>query len=76
MRVVSLEPKSEMLEVPSVRLTLDLGDEYLVLRGYFSRGDEFIEKAASTHSKGKHSPGPEGTRLHRMPRLLAHTFKQ
>jgi hypothetical protein len=45
-RVVSLEPnKSEMLEVPSVRLTLDLGNEYLVLRGYFNRGGEFIEKS-------------------------------
>jgi hypothetical protein len=31
-------------EAPSARLTLDLGDEYLVLLGYFSRSGEFIEK--------------------------------
>ena len=43
-----------MSEVPSVRLTLELGDEYLVLRGYFNRGGVFIEEAASTHSKGQH----------------------
>jgi hypothetical protein len=39
-RVVSFEPK---FEPPSARLTLDLGDEHLVLLGYFSRSGEFIE---------------------------------
>jgi hypothetical protein len=43
-RAVSFEPKSGMFEAPSARLTLDLGDEYLVLLGYFSRGGEFIEE--------------------------------
>jgi hypothetical protein len=43
-RVVSFEPKSGMFEAPSARLTLDLGDEYLVLLGYFSRSGEYIEK--------------------------------
>jgi hypothetical protein len=42
-RVVSFEPRSGMFEAPSARLTLDLGDEYLVLLGYFSRSGEFIE---------------------------------
>jgi hypothetical protein len=44
-RVVSFEPKSGMFEASSARLTLDLGDEYLVLLGYFSRSGEYIEKA-------------------------------
>ena len=43
-RAVSFEPKSGLFEAPSARLTLDLGDEYLVLLGYFSRSGEFIEK--------------------------------
>ena len=41
-RVVSFEPKSGLFEAPSARLTFDLGDEYLVLLGYFSAG-EFME---------------------------------
>jgi hypothetical protein len=42
-RVVSISGRTGM-DVPySARLDLDLGDEYIVLLGYF-RGDEFIEE--------------------------------
>jgi hypothetical protein len=42
-RVVSMNTKS-------ARLLLDLGDEYLVIDGYFS-GDEFIEEGRQRRSK-------------------------
>jgi hypothetical protein len=42
-RVVGLQSKQGMDEVPSARLTLDLEDGYLTLVGYFSRDDELIE---------------------------------
>ena len=42
-RIVSFAKESEMVEGSSARLELDLGDEYLVLLGYFSREGEFIE---------------------------------
>ena len=42
-RVVSISGRTGM-DVPySARLDLDLGDEYVVLLGYF-RGDQFIEE--------------------------------
>ena len=51
-RVVSFEPKSGMFEAPSAHLTLDLGDEHLVLLGYFSRGGEFIEEGRERPYQG------------------------
>ena len=40
--VVSFSDQSGMFEVPSARIDLDMGDEFLVLFGYF-RGGESIE---------------------------------
>jgi hypothetical protein len=42
-RVVSISARTGMETPYSARLDLDLGDEYVVLLGYF-RGDEFIEE--------------------------------
>ena len=42
-RVVSISPRTGMHTPYSARLDLDLGDEYVVLLGYF-RGGEFIEE--------------------------------
>jgi hypothetical protein len=42
-RVVSISDRTGMKTPYSARLDLDLGDEYLVLLGYF-RGEEFIEE--------------------------------
>jgi hypothetical protein len=42
-RVVSISSRTEMEMPYSARLDLDLGDEYVVLLGYF-RGGEFIEE--------------------------------
>jgi hypothetical protein len=42
-RVVSISARTGMDTPYSARLDLDLGDEYLVLLGYF-RGGEFIEE--------------------------------
>jgi hypothetical protein len=42
-RVVSISERTGMETPYSARLDLDLGDEYVVLLGYF-RGDEFIEE--------------------------------
>jgi hypothetical protein len=41
-----------MFEAPSARLTLDLGDEYLVLLGYLDRGSEFIEEGREHRFEG------------------------
>ena len=49
-RVVSIKTKSEIHAPHPARLLLDLGDEYLVIDGYF-RGDEFIEEGRQRHSK-------------------------
>ena len=42
-RVVSISSRTEMEMPYSARLDLDLGDEFVVLLGYF-RGGEFIEE--------------------------------
>ncbi len=42
-RVVSISGRTGMDKPYSARLDLDLGDEYVVLLGYF-RGGEFIEE--------------------------------
>ena len=42
-RVVSISARTGMETPYSARLDLDLGDEYMVLLGYF-RGGEFIEE--------------------------------
>ena len=42
-RVVSISGRTRMHTPYSARLDLDLGDEYVVLLGYF-RGGEFIEE--------------------------------
>jgi hypothetical protein len=42
-RVVDLSNKAGMFEARSARIELDLGDEYLVLFGYFSRDNKFME---------------------------------
>jgi hypothetical protein len=42
-RVVSISGRTGRETPYSARLDLDLGDEYVVLLGYF-RGDEFIEE--------------------------------
>ena len=42
-RVVSFSDEEGMTEDPSARLELDLGDDYLMLYGYFSRDNKFIE---------------------------------
>ena len=49
-RVVSIKSKSEIHAPHPARLLLDLGDEYLVIDGYFS-GDEFIEESRQRQSK-------------------------
>jgi hypothetical protein len=49
-RVVSIKAKSEIYAPHPTRLLLDLGDEYLVIDGYFS-GDEFIEEGRQRQSK-------------------------
>jgi hypothetical protein len=43
-RVVSISARTGMNRPYSARLDLDLGDEYVVLLGYF-RGGEFIEES-------------------------------
>ena len=43
-RVVSISGRTGMETPYSARLDLDLGDEYVVLLGYFSRSGEFIEE--------------------------------
>ena len=43
-RVVSISGRTGRHTPYSARLDLDLGDEYVVLLGYFSRSGEFIEK--------------------------------
>jgi len=60
-RVVSINTKSEIHAPHPARLLLDLGDEYLVIDGYFS-GDEFIEEGRQRRSKGypASGPGPSG----------------
>jgi hypothetical protein len=52
-RVVSISGRTGMNVPYSARLDLDLGDEYVVLLGYF-RGDEFIEE-------GRERPSGEAT---------------
>jgi hypothetical protein len=47
---VSINTKSEIHASHPARLLLDLGDEYLVIEGYFS-GDEFIEEGRQRRSK-------------------------
>ena len=42
-RVVGLQERSGLFELPSQRLTLDLGEEYLALICYLSDDDEFME---------------------------------
>jgi hypothetical protein len=49
-RVVSINTKAEIHAPHPARLLLDLGDEYLVIDGYFS-GDEFIEEGRQRRSK-------------------------
>src|SRR5215211_7270396 len=49
-RLVSINTKSEIHAPHPARLLLDLGDEYLVIDGYFS-GDEFIEEGRQRRSK-------------------------
>ena len=53
-RVVSISGRTGRHTPYSARLDLDLGDEYVVLLGYFSRDDEFIEE-------GRESPFGEAT---------------
>jgi hypothetical protein len=43
-RVVGISGRTGRDTPYSARLDLDLGDEYVVLLGYFSRDDEFIEE--------------------------------
>ena len=43
MRVVGLQERSGLFELPSQRLTLDLGKGYLVLICYLSDDEEFME---------------------------------
>jgi hypothetical protein len=49
-RLVSIKTKTEIHAPHPTRLLLDLGDEYLVIDGYFS-GDELIEVGRQRHSK-------------------------
>jgi hypothetical protein len=42
-RVVGLQERSGLFELPSQRITLDLGEEYLALICYLSDDDEFME---------------------------------
>jgi hypothetical protein len=55
-RVVSISARTGMHTPYSARLDLDLGDEYVVLLGYF-RGGEFIEE-------GRERPSGEATQPH------------
>src|SRR5215213_9002006 len=57
-RLVSINTKSE-IHTPHPTRLLDLGDEYLVIDGYFS-GDEFIEVGRQRRSKGYPASGPDG----------------
>jgi hypothetical protein len=41
-RVVGLQGRSGLFELPSQRITLDLGEEYLALICYLSDDDEFM----------------------------------
>jgi hypothetical protein len=50
LQVVGFNTKSSIDERNSARLTLDLGDDYLVLVGYFW-GGEFIEESRERRSK-------------------------
>ena len=43
MRVVGLQERSGLFELPSQRITLDLGEKYLALICYLSDDDEFME---------------------------------
>jgi len=49
-RVAGLNIKSAINEGNSARITLDLGDKYLVLVGHFW-GDEFMEEGRERHTK-------------------------
>jgi hypothetical protein len=49
-RVAGLNIKSAINERNSARITLDLGDENLVLLGHFW-GDEFMEEGRERHTK-------------------------
>jgi hypothetical protein len=42
-RVVGLQERSGLFELPSQRITLDLGEEYLALICYLNDDDEFME---------------------------------
>jgi hypothetical protein len=42
-RVVGLQERSGLFELPSQRITLDLGEEYLALTCYLNDDDEFME---------------------------------
>jgi hypothetical protein len=42
-RVVALQERSGLFELPSQRITLDLGEEYLALICYLNDDDEFME---------------------------------
>jgi hypothetical protein len=42
-RVVGLQERSGLFELPSQRITLDLGEEYLALICYLNDEDEFME---------------------------------
>ena len=48
--VAGLNIKSAINERNSARITLDLGDEYLVLVGHFW-GNEFMEEGRERHTK-------------------------
>jgi hypothetical protein len=50
LQLVDFNTKSSIDERNSARLTLDLGDEYLVLVGYFW-GGEFMEQSRERRSK-------------------------
>jgi plasmid stability protein len=49
-QVAGLNIKSAINERNSARITLDLGDEYLVLVGHFW-GNEFMEEGRERHTK-------------------------
>jgi hypothetical protein len=44
-RVVGLQERSGLFELPSQRITLDLGEEYLALTCYLNDDDEFMEQS-------------------------------
>ena len=50
LQLVDFNTKSSIDARNSARLTLDLGDEYLVLVGYFW-GGEFMEEGRERHTK-------------------------